>query len=132
LIGEGGRFTQLPTLGQKDAKLDLVAWRDFPDRSSNKLLLLGQCASGTDWEGKLRELNPRAFFANWAQDTPSSPLISSVFIPHRIERQKWNNIARIAEAIIFDRCRIAYWAHGASFDYEEPIAWVDNVFQEFG
>lgn len=127
LIGEGGGFNEIPTLGQKDAKLDLVAWRNFPDRYSNKLLMLGQCASGADWEGKLRELNPRAFFANWTQETPSSPLISSVFIPHRIERQKWRRVALNADGIIFDRCRIAYWAHKADYDYGRCIQWINDV-----
>lgn len=132
LIGEGGRANREPTHGQKDAKLDLVAWRDFPDRDSNKLLMLGQCASGSDWEGKLRELNPRAFFANWTQETPTSPLISSIFVPHRIERHKWKNVARVAEAIIFDRCRISYWAHQTEFDYGDCIEWVDDLLRDLG
>jgi hypothetical protein len=127
LIGEGDRYAGLPTLGQKDAKLDLVAWRDFPDRNPSKLLMLGQCASGSDWEGKIRELNPRAFFANWTRETPASPLISSLFIPHRIERKKWKSIARNSDGIVFDRCRIAYLAHGANFDFDPCINWVEEL-----
>ena len=125
-IGEGGGYNSLPSLEHKDDKLDVVAWKDFPDISSSKLLMFGQCASGWDWEGKLRELGPEAFCGNWMRESPVSPLISSIFIPHRIERQKWNSVARNA-GIIFDRCRIAYWAHGAEMDYSPCIAWVNNL-----
>lgn len=130
LIGEGDRYSGVPALGQKDAKLDLVAWRDFPDRNPSKLLMLGQCASGWDWEGKIRELNPRAFFANWTHETPASPLVSSLFIPHRVERRKWKSIAQNSDGIVFDRCRIAYLAHGANFDFGSCIGWVEELLHD--
>lgn len=41
----------------KDAGLDLVAWRSFPDGWAGRPICLLQCASGADWEDKLHTPN---------------------------------------------------------------------------
>ncbi len=130
-IGEGGGYNSLPSQSHKDDKLDIVAWKEFPDSRSSKLLLFGQCASGVDWEGKLRELSPEAFCKNWMREALISPLISSIFIPHRIERDRWNWVARNA-GIVFDRCRIAYWAHDAKVDFSGCIDWIAQTIDGRG
>lgn len=128
-IGEGGGHNSLPSQSFKDDKLDIVAWKNFPDASPSKFLLFGQCASGADWEGKLRELSPDAFCRNWMREVPISPLISSVFIPHRVERDRWNWVARNA-GVVFDRCRIAYWAHDAEMDFSGCIGWIAEILED--
>jgi hypothetical protein len=94
----------------QDAKLDVVAWRHFPDRQPGKIMLFGQCASGADWEDKLGELNPDAFCKSWLSEQPISPMVRAFFIPHRVDHPDWEDVCRQA-GIVFDRCRIAYWVH---------------------
>lgn len=116
ILGEGSGIRPVNVLNKKDDHVDLVAWRDFRDRRESKLILFGQCASGYDWEEKVSELQPDKFWSHWMKDSEVSPLGRSFFIPHRIayeDGEKWRYITRYA-GIIFDRCRIAYWA------------WMDN------
>ena len=126
IIGEGRGFRSQPGLDKKDDKLDLVAWVDFIDRLPSKLILFGQCAAGNNWEEKLAELQPDAFWNQWMNEAPISPLVRSFFIPHRIEMNKWDITGRNA-GIVFDRCRIAYWAHQVDQDFSQYIEWVDDL-----
>jgi len=51
-----GRIDLIPDLNTiKDAGLDLVLWRPFPDSRIGCPLYLVQCASGANWEGKRTE-----------------------------------------------------------------------------
>jgi hypothetical protein len=94
--------------------------------------MFGQCASGNDWASKLGELQPSAFWGQWMQDSPISPyLIRSFFVPHRIERRKWELIARKA-GLLFDRCRIASWACQERADCCACIAWTQEVLEQMG
>lgn len=111
-IGEGQVREIQGTVNAQDDTLDLIAWRDFPDGQEGKLFLVGQCASGGDWEKKKRELDAEAFFEEWFCERPPSlrGMRIGLFIPHRVPRKKWVPTTRRA-GIIFDRCRIAYWTH---------------------
>ncbi len=124
LIGEG-RVREIDGhIDAQDDTLDLIAWRDFPDGVEGKLFLVGQCASGRDWESKKRELDAEAFFDDWFVERPPSlrGMRIGFFIPHRVPRSKWVRITRRA-GIIFDRCRIAYWSHSSSsFTNKNPYA----------
>lgn len=111
-IGEGQVREVHGPVNAQDDTLDLIAWRDFPDGQEGKLFLVGQCASGGDWEKKKRELDAEAFFDDWFSERPPSlrGMRIGLFIPHRVPRKKWAPTTRRA-GIIFDRCRIAYWTH---------------------
>jgi len=128
-LGEGGGFLEQPELDRKDDKLDLVAWADFADRRPSKLILFGQCAAGRNWEGKLGELQPEAFHKQWMQMPLLNPPVKSFFIPHRIDSSKWRYVANNA-GILFERCRIAFWAHQDGIDYNSHITWVRNLLAE--
>ena len=64
-LGEGECFRSQRTLSAKDSKLDLVAWKSFPDSRPSQIVLFGQCAAGANWTGKLNELIPDAFWDQW-------------------------------------------------------------------
>jgi hypothetical protein len=125
-LNEGDGFKQLKGVRIQDGKLDLVAWKPFPDRRGSQLLLFGQCAAGGNWDGaKLSELQPReGFWDNWLLDAPVSPLIRSYFVPHRNpEMGYWKHDARLG-GIFFDRCRVALHSAAES----DPVA--VKVFKE--
>lgn len=91
---------------QKDAKLDLVAWRDFPDRRRGKLIGYGQCAVGlSDWREKLSELQPDSFNQKWLREAPAVRPTRLFFVPFRIGSDDWYHHS-IDGGVLFDRCRI--------------------------
>lgn len=122
-VGEGGEYKEQSSLDSKDNKLDLVAWKDFADRQTSKLLMFGQCGAGRNWSEKLGELNPSAFWGQWMRDWLVSPEpVKSFFTPYRVEKRRWEFQARQA-GVLFDRCRIAYWAHHEKADLSQVVTW---------
>ncbi len=112
-LGEGQCFTSEKTFSSKDSKLDLVAWKPFPDKRASQIIVFGQCAAGANWRDKLTELDPEAFWDQWmtgGKGKVSSPL-RSVFMPHRVfDADEWEDRARWAR-LLFDRCRVVTHAH---------------------
>lgn len=129
-IGEGDGYKEQrdSKIQPQDDRLDIVAWRHFPDSYPSKLIMFGQCASNkywAEWRKKLSELQPREFCEQWMISVPTPPPVKSFFVPHRVDKQRWRYAARYS-GIIFDRCRIAFWAHN-TFDYEGYINWIKTV-----
>lgn len=98
---------------QKDGKLDLVAWRNFPDNRPGKLVAFGQCAAGlTDWRRKVTELDARAFQKKWLLHHLSVDPVRMFFLPLRVPSSAMRDLC-IDAGIVFDRCRIAAFASSA-------------------
>lgn len=102
-----GEIVGCPTKNvQKDAGLDVVAWRNFPDRRLGKLLLLGQCKSGKDFKTNRYDL---LRFENFF--SIRTPFIRSFFLPHELDNNEWSEFCNDCHiGIIFDRSRIAFYA----------------------
>jgi len=134
LIGEGDGYRGHSDLHPQDDKLDVVVWKDFPDRLPGKLIMFGQCAAGKEWLTKLTEMQADEFAKFWIQNGTYSKAIRSFFIPHRIADQtrsgRWKYAVTFG-GIFFDRCRIASWAHGAKgVDYSPYLEWVKKRLAE--
>ncbi|HEY3970214.1 MAG TPA: hypothetical protein VGL79_02340 [Solirubrobacteraceae bacterium] len=107
-LGEGGAARDRPNQRhQKDAKLDIVVWRSFPDGRTGKLVAFGQCAAGADWTTKVSELQPRAFTNSWMSEPLGIEPTRMFFCPFRVERDTWPTTV-MASGLLFDRCRIAH------------------------
>lgn len=64
----------------KDAGIDVIAWRDFADARPGKLVLLGQVASGNNWtEKSVKSDTPH--FLSWFSEHPTKHYIPAIFIP---------------------------------------------------
>jgi hypothetical protein len=114
LMGEGGGARKRPNSHQqKDAKLDLVVWRSFPDARTGKIVAFGQCAAGRDWREKLSEMQPSAFTGSWMTDRLGIDPMRLFFCPFRVERDQWETTV-LSSGLLFDRCRIAL--HCADLD----------------
>lgn len=128
LVGEGGGYRALqPAARKKDDTLDVVAWKHFPDARYGKLVLFGQCASGSNWISKRSELQPNAFIGQWIGNF-SVDCVRAFFVPHRIRTDAWEETVRKA-GIPFDRCRVSYWAQqGASLpNRRKLVEWASSV-----
>ncbi len=118
LFGEGEVVTQ-PRPGvspnPKDEEIDVIAWKPRPDRAAGTDYLLGQVASGYNWEAKsIKGGATDSFHHNWFYQAPPSEPKSSIFIPHLIQvvdggkgtRRDRMNAVTAKYGIIFDRLRL--------------------------
>lgn len=65
---------------EKDAGIDIIAWRDFADADPGKLVLFGQVASGNNWTKKtVKSDTPN--FLSWFSERPTEHYIPAIFIP---------------------------------------------------
>jgi hypothetical protein len=110
ILREGDSGRDRPARSTKDDALDVFAWRHFPDLLPGKLILVGQCAAGENWEDKLTDLTPVPTTDEWMTTPIISQMLKAIFIPHRVPRAEWERCNRKA-GIVFDRCRLAYWSH---------------------
>jgi hypothetical protein len=109
-LREGAPDKKFPTAHtMKDAGLDIVTWRSFPDQRTSKLIAFGQCATGKNWWGKRHELQPGDWCRTWMSKTPHVIPIKMFFVPHAIAADEWAELGYQA-GIIFDRFRIAHFA----------------------
>ena len=82
-LGLGDPLQNLPAWSrgqEKDAGIDVIAWRAFRDSRPGKLVMLGQVASGRDWPSKSVKNDTPRFFA-WFSKSPTEHFIPSIFIP---------------------------------------------------
>jgi hypothetical protein len=106
-LREGEDVSAIPqTKKAKDAAVDLIAWRPFPDQRQAQLIVFGQCAAGANWQKKLSELNPSGFYKSYWRKPPAVDPLRAFCTPFRISADDWYSHASYG-GILFDRCRIA-------------------------
>lgn len=124
-IGEGKGFSQQSTEHVRDGKVDVVAWKDFCDGRPSKLIIFGQCSTGDNWNRKF-DMRPSYFFQQWMKESIISPSpVRSLFIPHRVDNDRWNEISRQA-GILFDRCRISSCAFNSDQTFYPLVKWINE------
>lgn len=88
-LGEGVVVTEARagvSPSPKDEEIDIIAWRPSFDKVAGQVYLLGQVASGDNWQAKSILGGPiRKFHENWFTRQPASIAIPSIFIPHDIQ-----------------------------------------------
>ncbi|MCW5785065.1 MAG: hypothetical protein KIT39_17250 [Nitrospirales bacterium] len=135
----------------KDGGIDVIAWKDFPDRLPGKLYLLGQCASGKNWRGKTVKTYVAPLHGNWFVGHPPSDPINAMFIPftfhHELQDREDVDFLSLLRTtfhsetftfgVIHDRLRIAYFAEIGSglpqcqeVDMQENISLIQNWVRE--
>lgn len=102
------KFVEAPAERYKDRGVDVIAWKPFVEHSagehrSNQLVILAQCAAGTNWRHKTTQLpyNSWIQYVHWACDP-----LAGYAVPRVIPMDLWHDIAREAKGILFDRIRI--------------------------
>jgi hypothetical protein len=118
-LGEGGGFQARPGVNasnKNDDKLDVVAWKNFSDKESGKLILWGQCKTGTNWGTHLTATRPSDFAAQWLRDCFAVEPVRIFLLTEAIGKDKWYEYSRMG-GILFDRSRI--------MDYSDNLP--DNI-----
>ena len=88
---------------EKDGNLDIVAWIPFSDKKDGQMIALGQCKTGTHWEGMLRETE--GFFSKYSSRPPYSKPLKMFFVAESFGNYKWGDRCEDG-GILFDRTRI--------------------------
>jgi hypothetical protein len=102
------------TLFAKDEEIDVIAWRPRPDKGAGTDYLLGQVASGDNWEGKAIKGGPiDNFHNNWFTSVPPSTVRPAIFIPHSVPQieMEGTRLERLAAityryGMVIDRLRL--------------------------
>ena len=90
---------------QKDATVDVVAWIPFSDKKDSQMIAIGQCKTGTHWEGMLNDTRPDVFFDSHFTNRPFAGVERMFFMAESNGIYKWEERSRAA-GILFDRTRI--------------------------
>ena len=69
----------------KDNGIDVIAWKRSIDELPCTLYLIGQVASGADWEGKSVVPDREHFHKYWFEDVPGSQAHDAMFMPFGLE-----------------------------------------------
>ena len=122
LLREGKACADREGINQsKDDRLDVVAWREFPDRMASKLILFGQCAVGRHWKKKTHELQP----SNWCKRNFAGPIavdpIPAFFVPMALSAKDASDAG--VNQILLDRCRISALCSGTLDDRLDEWLW---------
>lgn len=106
-IGEGGGFENrgLKPPTERDGKLDVVAWKDFADHRPGKIILFGQCKTGTHYKEELAKLQPGAFRKKYMRSIPVVNPVRAFFVSEALPETNWHNMS-VDAGLLFDRCRI--------------------------
>jgi hypothetical protein len=122
-LGEGGEFVNrnnaLTT--EQDGKLDVVVWKPFSDILPGKLIIFGQCKTGTDYRDTLTQLQPDAFGRKWLRDQPAVTPVRAFFVTEALLRSRSHNAA-VDSGLLFDRCRIVDFCDGISGNILDNVA----------
>lgn len=69
----------------KDNGIDVIAWKRQADRLPGTHYLVGQVASGSNWEGKSVTTDRKHFHDFWFERAPGSHATDAMFIPFNLE-----------------------------------------------
>ena len=106
-LGEGFQYRNkldLPN-NSKDDKLDAVAWLPFADQKASKVIIFGQCKTGTAWTERLCDLRPDGFIKRWIDIPFVFDPLRAYCVSESVNRARWSGYA-IDGGLLFDRCRL--------------------------
>lgn len=93
----------------KDIGMDFVVWRRMPDKRVGQLFLVGQCACGGDWPGKLHGLDFEKL-RQWIRPFPAATPVRVFATPQHIPNDAYFAEVTRAAGLTLDRARIAMLA----------------------
>ena len=122
-IGEGRGFRSRPGISphQRDGKLDVAAWKSFSDGLPGKLIVFGQCKTGTRYRDSLTQLQPDRFCDKWFRVSPVVNPVRAFFVSESLPGADWEGVGLDA-GLMFDRCRIVDFCDDIDGETRQDIA----------
>ncbi len=129
------KFIEAPAARYKDRGVDVIAWQPFVEHSagehrSNQIVILAQCAAGSNWREKTGQLPYHAWveYVHWACHP-----VSGFAVPRVIPPELWHDVSKESGGLLFDRIRIVnLLAQGVQEGAlsAEIQAWVTHELEE--
>lgn len=94
-----------------DDKLDTIGWVPFSDNLPGKLIVFGQCKTGSNWREATSQLQPETFIKKWMQEPILVTPMRAYFVAEAADRAQWKGDS-VSAGILFDRCRLVDWCDG--------------------
>jgi hypothetical protein len=118
-------------LGIKDGNVDTIGWRPFNDERSGQVVILIQCAAGSDWQNKANDVSLREWrdYIDWMVE----PLKGFAFPFVCLDSEQWRIISDRG-GILLDRLRLASFFQG-NHDLnlrKELVTWCTEILKQFG
>lgn len=118
-------------VNQNDVGVDIVLWQRQFDSRENTLVMIGQCASGHNWDAKLAS-NAEHVLADLLHDSPSAPIVRVFCLPFVVPSRNWRRITVESRSVVFDRIRLAaatQQEHGQLYRTRNS-KWVKRVLEQ--
>ncbi len=131
-IGEGNCFVNRNNndVTKNDDGVDIVLVKYFSDQRPSKLIGLGQCKTGTDWQKTFNKSKIVDFCSNWFRDNPILDPIPIAFISDTLYHQ-FNDYSNSKGCLIFNRFRLMEYLPddiGTEL-YDRILSWVDGALE---
>lgn len=104
----------------KDDGIDVIAWQPSPDALPGTPYLLGQVASGSDWNKKSVLSNIRMFHQFWFSRQPVSPTTPAMFMPFCIVPKQSDEAAHTQEVAVAHMQRLTAQFGVVFYRYRVP------------
>ena len=123
--GDGFKNRNEAPPNERDGKLDVVVWKHFTDGLPGKLIVFGQCKTGTNYKDTLAQLQPDSFCRKWLKSSPALIPVRMFIVSEALSRLRWYNDSSDA-GLLFDRCRIVDFCDDISGDVLKKVtAWTE-------
>ena len=99
----------------KDGGIDVVAWRDHPDRMPGKIYLLGQCASGKNWKAKSVISYIESLHMRWFVFAPAKYALPAMFIPFTLHGDLHEVKDKTRARVYVDMIKDRFWTQEPEF-----------------
>lgn len=136
-MGEGEIVDAIPngvSQHTKDAGVDVIAWSNTPDRAPGRTYLLGQVASGKDWETKSISGLIGPFHNTWFTRQPASTPIPAMFIPFCMDVKHTRELSEkiYYQTLIFGKLFYRYrLPHYAAMGYERASQEKNSLIERY-
>lgn len=104
-LGWKARRPVLVSPQSNEVGVDALVWLQPSDNRRNAMVVIVQCASGHNWEGKLATPASR-LLEDCLEDPRDGPWINCFCTPFHIPDRSWRQCARSLDGILFDRIRL--------------------------
>lgn len=115
----------------QDDTLDVAAWIPFFDDMPSKLICFGQCKTGTNWNGTLKQLNVSDFLKKWFSRHTAVDPIETFMITDILPVENYYN--RSVNNLFFDRCRVVSFSTlTLGNDWIDDLkTWTQEILSQF-
>lgn len=132
LIGEGHSFINRNSsfVTKNDDGIDIVLVKEFADNRRGKLVGLGQCKTGTDWQNTVKGEKIRNFCSNWFRDMPVLEPIPMAFITDTLYRES-NDYTNLKGLLVINRFRLMEYLPEEIDNelYDQIQSWVEGALE---